>query len=895
MIDINDGPLPTAGQNATVSGVRQGASPSLNGHGRVCRDGKFLSRGGRRFRIKGVTYGPFAPDAHGVQFGSPRTVAADLSQMTAAGINALRTYHVPPAWLLELVDERQLGVLVDVPWSKHLCFLGDARAECEARAAVRDAVRQGRAHSAVLAYSVGNEIPADIVRWHGCRRVERFIAELRDVAKQVDPECLVTYANYPPTEYLDLSMLDFVTFNVYLHDHETFRRYLFRIQNLVGDVPLVLGELGMDTHRHGELEQERLLSGHVSEALRMGLAGVFVFSWTDEWHTGGYHVEDWAFGITQADRFPKASYHALRELFEKSPVDLLTNAPRVSVVVCSYNGAATLEECLQSLERVEYPNYEVIVVDDGSTDNTREILGRFPAVRAIHQANSGLSTARNVGLQAATGAIVAYTDSDCFVDGDWLSQLVDQLERSGAAAVGGPNLSPDDGRIAACVAASPGQPTHVLESDQVAEHIPGCNMAFRREALEAIGGFDAQFRTAGDDVDVCWRLHQAGSWITFAPAAFVWHHRRQNVRTYLRQQAGYGEAESLLQFKHPEKFTARGDGKWRGVLYGSSLQGLRLSAPMIYRGDFGAGLFQCLYEPQPAHWAMLPGTLEWHLCIVPVAILACFSPLWWMMAGAMWALSIAVALLHAAQAKIPQRHASLRSRLLIAALCYLQPLCRSFARYRTRLFFERIAPGNPPQLAEHSAHVPATQFAAAWWSENGGDRVVWLQQVMQRLAERRWGRSVVTPWAEADMEVYCHPWTALRISTAQEEHGSGRRLLRIRCRLRPTRFSKLMMGIALATCAGISRLNPLLAPVGLGLTAAMSATIWWRGRKLAQDIVAVFDELASELGMVPWASLTDTSAAPAAGSVANDQSGSPIQGPCYEFQPVVMSCRTDLD
>src|SRR5207237_8627430 len=132
--------------------------------------------------------------------------------------------------------------------------------------------------------------------------------------------------------------------------------------------------------------------------------------------------------------------------------------------------------------------------------------------------------------------------------------LVAQMQHSGAAAVGGPNLTPDDGWLASCVAASPGQPTHVLVSDQLAEHIPGCNMAFSREALLAINGFDYQYRKAGDDVGVCWRLQQAGRWISFAPGAFVWHHRRQTPHTYLKQQAGYGEAEALLRFKHPDRF-----------------------------------------------------------------------------------------------------------------------------------------------------------------------------------------------------------------------------------------------------------------------------------------------------------------------------------------------------
>src|SRR4029077_8144010 len=162
---------------------------------------------------------------------------------------------------------------------------------------------------------------------------------------------------------------------------------------------------------------------------------------------------------------------------------------------------------------------------------------------------------------------------------------------------------------------------HVLESDQEAEHIPGCNMAFRREALEAINGFDFQYRKAGDDVDVCWRLQQAGFWITFAPGAFVWHHRRQSPRAYLRQQAGYGEAEAMLRFKHPDRYNGRGQGKWRGVFYGPSLQGLVVGQPIIYHGTFGKGLFQTIYQPGPAHWAMAPSTLEWHLVAVALLLL----------------------------------------------------------------------------------------------------------------------------------------------------------------------------------------------------------------------------------------------------------------------------------
>jgi O-antigen biosynthesis protein len=820
-------------------------------HERVQVAGKVVLRGGQRLRIHGVTYGPFAANALGQPFPPPERLADDLARMQAAGINSLRTYDVPPEWLLRRADEAGMTVFIDVPWPKHLCFLEDRRPRAMARQLVRNAARIGRDHPCVLAYSIGNEIPPDVVRWHGAVRIERFLAELRDAAKQVDPQGLVTYANYPPTEYLDLSFLDFVTFNVYLHDRATFRRYLLRLQNLIGDKPLLLGEIGMDTLRQGEIAQADFLAGHARTALLLGLAGLFAFSWTDEWHTGGWPIDNWAFGITRADRSPKASYHALRELFEQPTAALLPEAPPVSVVVCTYNGARTLEQCLRSLLALDYPDYEIIVVDDGSTDATRDILSRFPRVRAIHQENHGLSHARNAGLRAATGAIVAYTDSDCFADANWLTHLVDQFYCSGAAAVGGPNLTPEDGWLAACVAASPGQPTHVLESDQVAEHIPGCNMAFRRDALAAINGFDAQYRKAGDDVDVCWRLQQAGHWISFAPGAIVWHHRRHSPRAYLRQQADYGEAEALLRFKHPDKFNNFGDGKWRGVLYGPSLKGPRLDGAIIYRGIFGTGLFQCIYRPGPAHWAMLPATLEWHMLVLIGASLGFLWPLAWLAAGAMLALAIVVAAIQAVQARLPREHEGIASRLLILALCYAQPLARSWKRYRTRLFSYRPPGAALPFPTDHCRRLPLSgRLTATYWTEEGFERTELLGLVIAYLNEHRWGRTIDSGWEDWDLEIYCHPWTVVRVCTAQENHGAGKRLIRVRYGLRPSGYTRLL-GLAALAAAGpavIFQSWPI-ALVASGFLAAGLAA-WWRGRYRAAQAVGLFDAIARDLRLL---------------------------------------------
>src|SRR5262249_51872715 len=162
---------------------------------RVVVDGKFFRLGEKKFFVKGVAYGPFAPGPAGHPFAAPEQTALDFDQIRELGANVVRVYHMPPAWLLDLADTRGLKVFVDPPWNKHLCF-DDAARRAEARAAVRRAVLAGCGHPAIFAYSVANEIPADIVRWIGARAVADFIDELVVEAKLAGPQCLCTFSNF---------------------------------------------------------------------------------------------------------------------------------------------------------------------------------------------------------------------------------------------------------------------------------------------------------------------------------------------------------------------------------------------------------------------------------------------------------------------------------------------------------------------------------------------------------------------------------------------------------------------------------------------------------------------------------------------------------------------------
>jgi len=119
-------------------------------------------------------------------------VKTDFLLIADAGINAVRTYTVPPLWFLDLAYRQGLYVMVGLPWEQHIAFLDDRQQSVAIRKRVRDGVRLCSKHPAVLCYAIGNEIPAPIVRWHGARRVERYLETLWMEAKQEDPGGLFT-------------------------------------------------------------------------------------------------------------------------------------------------------------------------------------------------------------------------------------------------------------------------------------------------------------------------------------------------------------------------------------------------------------------------------------------------------------------------------------------------------------------------------------------------------------------------------------------------------------------------------------------------------------------------------------------------------------------------------
>ena len=849
---------------------------------RVVTDGKFLRAGNERFLVKGVTYGTFAPDANGYQFPALSQVSEDFRLMAGLGINTVRVYTTPRRDLLDEAARHGLRVMVGLPWSQHVAFLDDRRLRHEIERNVVRAVSELADHPAVLMFALGNEIPPGVVRWHGHARVGRFLRNLYDSTKTVAPQSLLTYVNFPPTEFLDLSFFDVCAFNVYLHREPELRAYLVRLQHIAGHKPLLLAEAGADGIREGLDGQAAITATHIRAAFTEGACGAVAFTWTDEWWRGGFDVDDWAFGLVDRLRTPKPVAAAVARAFADAPFprEQQETWPHVSVIVCAYNAADTIEDCLSSLERLTYPDFEIILVNDGSRDRTGEIARQHPTVRVVDIPNGGLSNARNVGLAHATREVVAYTDADTRVDPDWLTHLVQPFLTSDVVGSGGPNVVPaDDSPMAQCIARAPGGPTHVLLDDRTAEHVPGCNMAFRREALLAIGGFNAVYLRAGDDVDVCWRLQARGWKIGFAASALVWHHHRATVNAYWRQQVGYGEGERWLMAHHPDKFL---DGRmlWRGRIYSPlpfvrSLWGERINA-----GVWGTAAFPSVYRTDVHPFAFLPHSVRWQVLSIVFAMAGLIVT---GIGGHTWAAALLLAsgtigiavtlaknLAYAWRSDVDSLQGNhFWYRAVVAYLHFLQPFARLRGQIRGIL--------SPPEVSQpvgkpQTSRGPRPSLREAWralllicgsvseeryWSESWTttDRV--LTQMTDWL---RRSRSVTTievdeGWShDRDVSVLVGRWAWLDVRALVEEHSSGKALLRLSTYLRPTSFgiaSALLLATALlgAALTGVALRWPPAGAIAAAVSVAIAGFVVWRIAQTTAIVQRGVAVITARLGM----------------------------------------------
>ncbi len=240
----------------------------------------------------------------------------------------------------------------------------------------------------------------------------------------------------------------------------------------------------------------------------------------------------------------------------------------VSVIVPAYNAASTLPRVLDALTKQDYKNaIEIIVVDDGSTDDTPRVIAQFPQVMYIHQTNAGPAAARNHGAQLASGDFLCFTDSDCIPHIDWISLLIKGFSAANIGVV--------------CGSYGIANPQHILARGIHAEIIfrhsflmPNYPKAFgsynfcvRKQVFEKVGGFNTIYRQAsGEDNDLSYRIIKAGFRIFFMRSALVDHYHTIKLVKYLNEQFRHGYWRASMYFEHPDMMKGDDYTFWKDIL-----------------------------------------------------------------------------------------------------------------------------------------------------------------------------------------------------------------------------------------------------------------------------------------------------------------------------------------
>ncbi|MDE2232348.1 MAG: glycosyltransferase [Candidatus Omnitrophica bacterium] len=240
----------------------------------------------------------------------------------------------------------------------------------------------------------------------------------------------------------------------------------------------------------------------------------------------------------------------------------------VSVIVPAYNAAATIGRTLEALsgQKCSQP-FEVIVVDDGSRDNTADIVRSFSSVKYARQDNAGPAAARNHGARLARGAYLAFTDSDCVPHEDWISLLMEGLKRAQTGVVAGSyGIANPQSLLARCVYKEIlWRHTHLMPD--FPNSFGSYNFCARKDVFEAVGGFNTAYRHAsGEDNDLSYKIIRSGQRIYFQRMALVDHYHPQILSKYLKEQFRHGFWRLKMYKDHPAMMRGDGYTYWKDMI-----------------------------------------------------------------------------------------------------------------------------------------------------------------------------------------------------------------------------------------------------------------------------------------------------------------------------------------
>ncbi|MBN1603763.1 MAG: glycosyltransferase [Chitinispirillaceae bacterium] len=229
----------------------------------------------------------------------------------------------------------------------------------------------------------------------------------------------------------------------------------------------------------------------------------------------------------------------------------------VCVIIAAKGSGETLEACLQSVVTIDYPSYEIILVDDGLDDKARSITNKYnDKIHIIKNTGAGPSSARNCGVKICRADYVAFFDADCIVDKCCLTELVCALEKyPDAAGSGGIQLLPSDATPFQKLVyrflkklgfvAEYSRSSNNKQNPKKVHHNPSCNALYKRDAFLEIGGFKENL-WPGEDVELDYRLVRSGYLLIWNPQAIVYHYRVGNVQQFSRMMYRYGRAQGQL-------------------------------------------------------------------------------------------------------------------------------------------------------------------------------------------------------------------------------------------------------------------------------------------------------------------------------------------------------------
>lgn len=240
--------------------------------------------------------------------------------------------------------------------------------------------------------------------------------------------------------------------------------------------------------------------------------------------------------------------------------------PVVSVIVPVLNGEATIESLLESLLEIDYSKekIETVIVDGNSTDKTKDLVAKYP-VKLLIEKRKGPNVARNTGIKHTNSEIIAFTDSDCIVPKNWIKKIVENFRDPKIGCVGGSVKGLNDDFLSKYADNSISPMIRVCKKRKELDSIGaftgcpvGCNMSFRREALEDVGGFDENIRYSFEEEELIERICRTGHKLILNPQVLVWHMHRSNLRNILKQAFKYGKgAGSLLKRPKNQKLVKR--------------------------------------------------------------------------------------------------------------------------------------------------------------------------------------------------------------------------------------------------------------------------------------------------------------------------------------------------